>query len=210
MGLFRFLKTRKRVTDSFTNIRKGAPDSEFMGEFLVFAFVAQHFGLSDERLDEIVQALPDEVRESARLWVVTYLCWIFRLRICERYGNAFFDRSLKAARQRFAKGEDSQEVSTKGYADYLDFWLKQLDKASSNVGTSFEGKQVPLEVFAAWSFLALDPDTPYYQKTEFPGQLDFDVAEALTVAKQDRWASIERIVDIGGPIDDKYTLAKGV
>lgn len=153
-----------------------------MGEFLVYSFLHDHFGLSDATIADLVAPLPDDLRDLARLWINLYLCWLFRMQVRAKYGDPFFDVAFAAARARLARGENL-DPGTAGFADDLAWWFAQLDKAASSLGQTFQGKTIPMEVFAGWAFLTATPESPFFQTTEMPSGLDLDVAHILESAK---------------------------
>lgn len=192
MGLFSFF--RRKPPES---LRKGFPDPAFMGEFLVHSFVDSHFGLSKADLDDLTAPLPDAIRDPARYWTVVYLCWVYRMKLRERYGDGFFQTAFQTARARFAVTE-----ATTVFGDNLSFWFEQLDHAAANLGQSVKGVEIPMEYFAALAFLALSPDSPFFRQTEFPDSIDFDFAAVLEKARQSTLRLIEVAGDIGGPLKD--------
>jgi len=87
-----------------------------------------------------------------------------------------------------------------GLGGTFSFWLGRLDDSTSNAGTKVEGMEVPFEVFAAMTFLALDESSPCYKSTETNG-VEFDVGMALAAAKDAALPLIQNSVDIGGPVE---------
>ena len=70
------------------------------------------------------------------------------------------------------------------FGDELRFWLEKLDHTASNLGQTVEGVEVPMEYFAALTFLALSGDSPFYRQTEFPNNVELDLAAVLERGKR--------------------------
>ena len=170
-----------------------------MGDFLVHSFIDSHFGLSNAELKSLAAPLPEAIRQLAEFWITVYLCWIFRTKLRAKYGNVFCEAAVEAARARLALGE-YLDAGTAGLADALSYWFQQLDKASASIGQTVEGIPLPMEFFAALSFLALTPESPFFKQTEIPPGLDLDVAEVLQLAKSAALQLIELVGEAGGPL----------
>jgi hypothetical protein len=198
MGLLNFFR-RGQKPASFEALRKGQPDPAFIGDFLVYCFVDKHFGLSDTDLEDLVAPLPEAVRRLAGFWINLYLCWVLRTKVRAKYGDGFFDAAFEAVRARLALGEHL-DGGTAGLADALGYWFQQLDRASAGIGQTVEGMPLPMEFFAALSFLALEPESPFFKQTELPPGLDMDVAEVLQRAKTAALPLIELVGEVGGPL----------
>jgi hypothetical protein len=82
----------------------------------------------------------------------------------------------------------------------LSYWFQQLDKASASIGQTVEGIPLPMEFCAALSFLALEPESPFFKQTEIPPGLDLDVAEVLQRARTAALQLIELVGEVGGPL----------
>ena len=63
-----------------------------------------------------------------------------------------------------------------------------------------DGVPLPMEYFAALSFIALTPESPFFRKTEIPPGLELDVAEMLQRAKLAALQLIELVTEVGGPL----------
>lgn len=198
MRLFEFFR-RGQKPASFEALRSGPPDPVFVGDFLVYCVVDNHFGLSDTDLKALAAPLPETVRELSGFWITLYLCWILRAKVRAKYGAAFFEAAFEAGRARLALGEHL-EAGTAGFAEALSYWFQQLDGASANIGQTVEGIPLPMEFFAALSFLALTPESPFFKQTEFPPGLDLEVAEVLERAKTAALQLIELVGEVGGPL----------
>jgi hypothetical protein len=198
MRLFEFFR-RSQKAASFETLRRGQPDPAFVGDFLVDSFIYSHFGLSDADLKDLAATLPQTVRELAGFWITLYLCWILRMKVRAKYGDAFFEAAFEASRARLALGEPLV-VGTAGFADTLTYWFQRLDDASASIGQTVEGIQIPMEFFAALCFLVLTPESPFFKQTEIPPGLDLDLAEVLQRAKAAALQLIELVGEVGGPL----------
>lgn len=198
MRLFEFFR-RSQKPVSFEALRSGQPDPVFIGDFLVFCFVDNHFGLSDADLKALTAPLPETLRGLAEFWITLYLCWILRTKVRAKYGDAFFAAAFESARARLALGEHLDR-GTAGLADALSYWFQQLDRASASIGQTVEGIPLPMEFFAALSFLALTRESPFFKQTEIPPGLDLDVAEVLQRAKTAALQLIELVGEVGCPL----------
>jgi hypothetical protein len=173
------------------------PEPEFMGEALVYNFLFDRFGLSD-KFAELTADLPIELKEPAKFWVVIYSCWLFRIALREKYGQSFLEAALVAARRRLERKVEGFDGTP--FVGALDFWFGKLDDATGSLGMKFKGYELPFEVFAAWSFLALDGDSPFFGKSEVPDQLDLAVADCLEKAKSAVLDRIKFTVEVGRPL----------
>jgi hypothetical protein len=192
-GLFR----RGQKPAKFEALRKGAPDPAFLGDLLVHSFVDSHFRLSDADLAALAAPLPESVRDFAGFWITVYLCWILRIKIRAKYGDAFFDAAFDAARGRLALGGDV----TARFADDLNYWFQKLDAASANMGQTVEGIPLPMEFFAGLTFLSLTPDSPFFMQKELPSDLYLEVGAVLERAKTPKALQIiEFVGEVGGPL----------
>jgi hypothetical protein len=162
-----------------------------MGEFLVHSFVDSHFGAD---LGALTEPIPETVRKLGGYWITLYLCWIFRVKVQAKYGDTFFKTAFEAARSRLALAD-----GTVGFADGLTYWFRQLDGASTAPGQTIQGVEVPVEYFAALSFLFFTPESPFFQQIDIPSDVALDVAQALETAKKSALRLIEASVEIGGP-----------
>lgn len=59
---------------------------------------------------------------------------------------------------------------------------------------------VPVEFFAALSFLALSADSPFYQQRDIPQDITLDVAEIPQRATATASPVIQTLVQVGGPM----------
>lgn len=200
MGWFTKLKGKFTKEKAPQFRPKGPPDPKFLGDFLAYQFLGDHFGLQEQQIDGFVSELPEEVRELTKLWILFYLSWLFKLYAASKYGQEFADDLVGQAKERFRKAETIQE-GMKGIDRTFEFWLNRLDDSTSHVGTEVQGVEVPFEVFAAMAFLALDASSPYYKSTD-TNKIEFDVGIALAAAKDEAMSLIENSVDLGGPIEE--------
>jgi hypothetical protein len=176
----------------------GSRDPAFMGEALVYNLLINRFGLKDEDFSALTAALPPELQTVARAWILIYGCWLFRIALLEKYGQSFLQAALVSARRRLER--KIEEFDGTRLVQALEFWFGKLDDATSGLGTKFKGYELPMEVFAAWSFLALDADSPFFGKSEVPNQLDLAVADCLEKAKSAVMGGIKFTVEVGRPL----------
>ena len=171
-----------------------------MGEFLALNFLFDHFGLKDEDFARLTNELPPELKRPAKLWITLYACWLYRMALKAKYGDSFFDAAFGATKRRLERkvdGFDRAEL-IRG----LEFWFDKLDSATESLGMKFQDMELPFEVFAAWSFLALDGDSPHRGKTECSDQLDITVADCLEKAKAATLRLIRFTVEVGRPLPE--------
>jgi len=126
----------------------GSPDPKFLGDFMVYQFLGDHFGLKEEQFQQYASELPAELKGLTKLWTLFYLSWLFKLYAASKYGQEFSHQLLTQAEDRFKKAESLQE-GAEGLASAVTFWFGRLDDSTSHVGTKVEGTEVPFEVFAA-------------------------------------------------------------
>ncbi len=197
-----------RLFDSLTRLltsKKAAPtvkrpDPDFLGESLAFHFLFEHFGLKDDDFARLTAELTPDIQGPARLWITIYASWLYRMTVRAKYGDAVFNTSFAATKRRLEKkveGYDGESVR-RG----LEFWFNKLDSATTSLGEKFQDVEIPFEAFAAWTFLALDPNSPYQGKSELPNLLDLTVADCLNKAKLAVMPLIEFSVEIGGPLPE--------
>ncbi len=158
------------------------PDADFMGEALAANFLVGHFQLKEDDFARLTSELPTELRGPARNWITIYACWLYRMSVRTKYGDAFFDAAFGATRRRLERKVDS--IDGTDFVRALEFWFDKLDDATKSLGMKFQDVELPFEVFAAWSFLALDADSPHRGKTEFSDHLDLTVADCLERQKR--------------------------
>ena len=195
MGLLSFF--RRTQVQQPESLRQGPPDPVFMGDALVYAFVDNHFGLTDPALDELVFPLPEAIRDPARYWTILYLCWLFRMKLRAKYGEVFFAQAFKAASARLEKSDE-----TKGFVKELSFWFEQFDNGAQSLGQKVQGVEIPMEYFAALALLGLSPDSPFFRRSDLAGgDIEFDLAAVLEKGKKATQALIEAAGEIGGPLN---------
>ena len=198
MGWFERLKG-KLATNSKPQFRaEGPPDVKFLGDVLVYQFLGDRFGLKEEQFTQCVSDLPEELRDLTKLWILLYLSWVFKVYAASKYGQGFARELLTQAKERFNKAE-SVDKDFQGLNTNFEFWLTRLDDSTSQIGTEIHGVEVPFEVIAAVTFLALDASSPFYKSTG-PKDIVFDVGIALAAAKDDAMELIQNSIDIGGPV----------
>lgn len=195
-------------SDADPRLTNKGPDAEFIGEFLAANFLFEHFGLKDDDFARLTGELPTELRGPAKLWIIIYACWLYRMTVKAKYGEAFFDAAIGATRRRLGRKVDGFDGTD--FIHALEFWFDKLDDATKSLGMKFQDVELPFEVFAAWSFLALDADSPYQGKTEFSDQLDLAVADCLEKAKASTLRLIKFTVEIGGPLPENAAEAKAI
>jgi hypothetical protein len=123
-----------------------------------------------------------------------------------KYGDAFFDAAFGATRRRLERKVDG--VDGTDFVQALEFWFDKLDDATKSLGMKFQEVELPFEVFAAWSFLALDADSPHQGKTEFSDHLDLTVADCLEKAKASTLGLIRLAVELGRALPDDADEAR--
>lgn len=179
-------------------IPTGPPDPEFLGDFLVYQFLDNNFGLTEEQFQQFAAELSEELKDLTKLWTLFYLSWIFKMYAASKYGQGFSDQLVAQVVERFQKEES---LGVEGLGSAFDFWLDRLDDSTSQIGTEVEGVEVPFEVFAAMVFLALDESSPYY-KSERTDGVEFEVATAFASAKDAALQFIQSSVDLGRPVEE--------
>ncbi|MDT3776219.1 hypothetical protein PJI16_01425 [Nitrospira sp. MA-1] len=180
---------------------KGPPDNKFLGTFMVVQFIeSPRFGLEEAQYKEFTAELPNELKDCTQAWILFYLSWIFKLLISSKYGEVFTRQFVAQAVELFQKAENLQP-GLEGLSNTFSFWMSNLDDSTSHVGKKFEGLEIPLEVFAAWTFLFLDEGSPYYKKTD-TNRIEFEVAKALILAKEAVVNRLQKAVDFGGPVEE--------
>jgi len=200
MGWFSKLKGKfsKQQEPQFRPV--GPPDPKFLGDFLVYQFLGDRFGLQEQQLEGFVAEAPNELRELTKLWILFYLSWLFKLYAASKYGNEFAEELQAQIKERFEKAE-SIEDEMKGIGQTFEFWMERLDDATSHADTKLQGVEVPFEVFAAMAFLALDASSPFY-KSRDTNNVEFDVGIAFASAKDEAMVLIKNSVDLGGPVEE--------
>ncbi|MCK4828751.1 hypothetical protein KA005_74155 [bacterium] len=200
MGWFSKLKGKfsKQQEPQFRPV--GPPDAKFLGDFLVYQFLGDRFGLQEQQLEGFVAEVPNELRELTKLWILFYLSWLFKLYAASKYGNEFAEDLQAQIKERFEKAE-SIEDKMKGIGQTFEFWMERLDDSTSHADTKVKGMEVPFEVFAAMAFLALDASSPFYKSTD-TNNVEFDVGIAFASAKDEAMALIQNSVDLGGPVEE--------
>ena len=116
---------------------------------------------------------------------------------CLNLTMPFFEAAFEAASKRLALGGHD----TAGFADTLNYWFQKLDMASTNLGQTVEGIPLPMEFFAALTFLALTPESPFFMQSELPPGLDLELGAVLERAKTPEVLQlIELVGEVGGPL----------
>lgn len=200
MGWFTKLKEKVSKQQEPQILPVGPPDPKFLGDFLVYQFLGDKFGLQEQQLDLFVAEVPDELKDLTKLWILFYLSWLFKLYAASKYGDKFVEDLLSQVKERFEKAE-SVEEGIKGIGQTFEFWMERLDDSTSYAGTEVEGVEVPFEVFVAMAFLALDASSPYFKSTD-TNNVEFDVGIAFASAKDEAMTLIQNSVDIGGPVEE--------
>jgi hypothetical protein len=97
------------------------PDAEFMGEFLAANFLFEHFQLKEDDFARLTSELPAELRGPARLWITIYACWLYRMSLRAKYGDAFFDAAFSATRRRLERKVEGFDGTD--FIRALEFWF---------------------------------------------------------------------------------------
>ncbi len=179
------------------------PDPEFLGNFMVHNFLESQFNLKEsQEYQKALSNIPENIRGLTEVWTLIYLSWVFSDLVNEKYGDQFTDKMLETANKKWVKaGELSGE-----YLEVFKFWFPTLDNlAKESIGKTFQGKEIPLEVFTTWAFLAQDSSSPFFQQAnpDIENNLAFTIAIALAEAKDGTVTYMKNVVDIGGPIDNE-------
>jgi hypothetical protein len=179
-------------------IPTGPPDPRFLGDFLVYTFLENHFELTEEQFQQFASELPGELKDLTKLWTLFYLSWIFKMYAASKFGQRFSDQLVTQAAEGFQKAES---MGLEGLDITFNFWLNRLDDSTSHIGTEVEGVEIPFEVYAAMAFLALDESSPYYKSTETDG-VEIKLATAFSSAKDAALPLIQSSVDIGTSVEE--------
>jgi hypothetical protein len=163
------------------------------GELLAWTFCFEpHFGLSKADIEALAKPLPEAIRRLAILWTVLYVCWVYRTKLRAKYGDDFFEAAFQATCARLARlGDEGVQ-----YGDQLRFWFKTLDQAARSLGATVQGVELPMEYFAALSFLGLSVDSPFFGRSDFVDQgIELALAKVLEKAKRSVLPVIEVMAD---------------
>lgn len=182
------------------------PDPDFLGESLALHFLFEHFGLKDDDFARLTAELTPDIQGPARLWITIYASWLYRMTVRAKYGDAVFDAAFAATKRRLEKKVEGYDGES--FRRALEFWFDKLDSARTSLGAKFQDVEIPFEAFAAWTFLALDPDSPYQGKSELPSLLDLTVADCLEKAKLVVMPFIKFSVEIGGALPEDKAEAQ--
>jgi hypothetical protein len=179
--------------------QEAAKDPIFLGAALIDQLLGASFGVDTV---ELTQALRPDVKGLVEIWTRVYLAWIFRSLAAVRYGQEF-SQQMTLESVRLLGGLREIEPHRGDLGSQLSFWFTTLDKAVKQEAT-VEQIEVPLEFFAALSFLSLDHQSPYFQNASVADDstLILDVAQVLQSAKASGLGMIEACVEIGGPISN--------
>jgi hypothetical protein len=177
----------------------GPPDAKFLGDFLVYQFLKDRFGLQEQQLEGFVAKVPNELRELTKLWILFYLSWLFKLYAGSKYGNEFAEELQTQIKKRFEKVEHIDD-EMKGVGQTFEFWMERLDAQTPYANTKVQEIEVPFEVFAAMAFLALDESSPFYKSPD-TNNVEFDVGMAFESAKDETKSLIQNSIDLGGPVE---------
>ena len=197
-----FDKFRVKMNEETILRSEERPDPVFLGDFLVFNLLKPFpkFNIEEERLDELTLNLPENIRDLAKGWTMIYLAWLYKVYAFTKYGMEFTNRLLLEVREKLQKATN-YEIN--GLWPILEYWFKNLDSATDNIGTQIDDVEVPYEVFAALAFIVLDSDSPYYKNPHpEPNTIGFDVGFILASVAQESKQVIQGLVDIGGPIEE--------
>jgi len=182
--------------------RKGSPDPVVLGNFLVVNLLGEAFGISEARSAALVAPLPEALRRLVALWIRIYLAWLFRVHASARYGREFGVLLIAQARAKLQQAESLHSHELADLGATVDFWFDALDNATSRMGTTVAGQEIPFDVFAALSFLALDPGSPFYQNRDPKTDgVEFDIGIALASAREDAMPTIESVLAAAALVD---------
>jgi len=62
-----------------------------MGDLLAYSFV-DRFRLAGAEFE--FESLPESIRDLAGFWTVLFLCWMYRMKLRAKYGDAFFETAF--------------------------------------------------------------------------------------------------------------------
>ena len=151
-----------------------------LGKFMVHSFM-NGFNLTENKKNlDALDKLPDPLRELADTGFRIYLSWCFYLVAKDKFGEQFSDEMLLSANEAWITlGATEGEV-----ASIFEYWFPILnDSYNNNKDAMIDGKEVPLVVFFAISFLGLDSSSPFYkQQAPDTQDVEWDIAQVLETA----------------------------
>jgi hypothetical protein len=180
-------------------------EAAIMGDLLVNAFCFERFGLTADFV-----SLPEWMHDSAKNWTVLYLCWVYKIKVRTKYGDAFWGAVFESAYATLRRVEE-----TARFCGELSYWLEKLDYASRGVGTVVlpdnpadapeelrGGMEVPMEYFGPLTMLALWPDSPFFGNADsasVSNGAEYELAEVFEKAKQANLRLIDIMANDGVP-----------
>jgi hypothetical protein len=172
-----------------------------VGDFLAYCFIDRNFNLPEADVNAMVESTPESVRPLARFWINVYLCWLLKQEVIAKQGEHFFAEALEAAKTRLALGG----AATADLAEGLTWWFNNLDNAAASASETqpVAGVPVPIELFAAWVFLALTSESPFFKQRDIPDEIALDVAQTLERARGAASNVITLLAEVGGPLDSE-------
>ena len=181
--------------------QKTNPDSEFLGNFMVFNFFDSKFNLKNSnKYQKALSDIPEDFRGLTKVWTLIYLSWVFYYLVQKEYGKQFAEQMLDTANQKWIKASELSGENMEVYS----YWFPKLESIVRNsMDKTIKGEKVPAEVLVAWAFLVFDSGSPYFQQTDpnIKNMLDFSIAMALAEGKDGAMTFMTKVVALGGPID---------
>lgn len=139
-----------------------------LGDVLSYRIVFDHFDID---FAELAKGLPSNLSRLVEVWAVYFAAWIFKGGVLKAQGEEFANQMLQKAKDRLAKADELNVGVQSSYVWTFDFWMEKLDAAGKfwfaekkNFSIPApDGSQIeaPIELIAAWTFLAFDPNSPY-------------------------------------------------
>src|SRR6266705_3432762 len=99
MGLFDIFKRREVGTEA-SIVPEVPRDPNFLGEYLVYAFLENKFGITEAKLNDILSQVPEKVRSITEGWIRIYLCWFTKMCVKAKYGDDFVETMFLATKNR--------------------------------------------------------------------------------------------------------------
>jgi hypothetical protein len=150
---------------------------EFAGSFMLIQFYDGHqWASADETLDHYADSVGPELRELMRFWTLMCLAYLFRWCIFEvaefeeAMMTSFYDR-MKLVPVK--PGEFDIAAAIKYWFGHLDLAVTAATKKRA-VG-AYKDLKFPVTYYAALRFLTFDTGSPWYMRTDAPG----DVADKV-------------------------------
>jgi hypothetical protein len=164
----------KRVTEELARVRssespkRAASDAQFFGDFLIGQqFANIRFNIPEEKFQEFVADVPDDLRDLVTLWSMFYLLWLMRMAFRLRRGEEFEAKMMRAAYGRLMATTRKLEASSLAvpFAQAMRQWFDLFDNAADAAFALKAGKDddfPAIEWKLASIFLLRDSSSPYY------------------------------------------------